>query len=100
MRRISATDLGANVDDVLDSAQNERIVISRQGRPCAVLVGIEDYDDEDLQLCSSEEFWQMIRERRSTGKSVPLAEVEARLAKRYKQQAKKQSEPKSRRRLS
>ena len=55
-------------------------MISRRGKPCAVLVGIEDYDAEDLRLASSESFWSMIRKRRASGKSVPLAEVEARLA--------------------
>jgi hypothetical protein len=51
-------------------------VILRRGKPCAVLVGTEDYDSEDLKLASSEDFWRMIRQRRSSGKSVPLAEVE------------------------
>ena len=54
-------------------------MISRRGKPCAVLVGIEDYDAEDMGLASSEEFWSMIRLRRADGNSLPLAEVEARL---------------------
>ncbi len=54
-------------------------MISRRGKPCAVLVGIEDYDAENLRLASSGIFGGMIRLRRANGKSVPLAEVEARL---------------------
>ena len=53
-------------------------MISRRGKPCAVLVGIEDYDAEDLKLASSQDFWQMIQRRRTSGNSLPLAEVEAR----------------------
>jgi prevent-host-death family protein len=80
MKTILATSLRTNVDGVLDSSQAERIVIVRNGRPSAVLVGIEDYDEEDMQLASSPEFWRMIGERRTGGRSLPLAEVESRLA--------------------
>ncbi|MGO9916001.1 MAG: type II toxin-antitoxin system Phd/YefM family antitoxin [Isosphaeraceae bacterium] len=68
-----------HLDSILTRAQSERIVISRRGKPCAVLVGIEDYDAEDLELARSQDFWRMIRRRRASGKSLPLAEVEARL---------------------
>ncbi len=81
MKKVRAKDLQLNVDEILNSSQNERIVISRGGRPCAVLVGIEDYDAEDLRTASSKDFWRMIRRRRTRGKSVPLAEVQARLKK-------------------
>ena len=68
-----------HLDSILTRAQIERIVISRRGRPCAVLVGIEGYDAEDLKLASSKEFWRMIRLRRTEGMSLRLSEVESRL---------------------
>ena len=79
MKTIPMTDLCNDPNAVLDSAQTERIVISRGGKPCAVLVGIEAYDTEDLQWATSTEFWGMIRQRRAHGKEFPLADVEARL---------------------
>jgi prevent-host-death family protein len=79
MRTVAVKELTSNPDAILNSAQKERIIVSRKGRPCAVIVGIEDYDEEDLQIASSQEFWRMVRERRRSGKSYPLAEVEARL---------------------
>ena len=79
MSNVPEKELKQNLDSILTRAQSERIVISRRGRPCAVLVGIEDYDAEDLRLASSEEFWRMIRLRRARGASFPLAEVESRL---------------------
>jgi prevent-host-death family protein len=79
MSNVPEKELQQNLDSILTRAQSERIVISRRGKPCAVLVGIEDYDAEDLELASSGDFWRMIRLRRASGKSVPLAEVEARL---------------------
>ena len=69
----------ARLDVACAYAQSERIVISRHGKPCAVLVGIEDYDSEDLAMASSEDFWRMIRQRRASGKSSPLTQVEAQL---------------------
>jgi PHD/YefM family antitoxin component YafN of YafNO toxin-antitoxin module len=77
-----AIGFGCRSDSCLPSltrAKTERIVISRRGRPSAVLVGIEAYDAEDLALTSSADFWQMIRERQASGTSAPLAEVERRL---------------------
>ena len=79
MSNVAEKELQQNLDSILTRAQSERIVISRRGKPCAVLVGIENYDAEDLGLASSEDFWRMIRLRRASGKSFPLAEVEARL---------------------
>ena len=79
MKNIAANELKENLDAVLSSVQGERIVISRHGKPCAVLVGIEDYDAEDLRLSSSQGFWRMIRSRRTRGKSIPLSDVEAHL---------------------
>jgi len=100
MKRIAVKDLQANVDAVLNSAQSERIVISRRGKPCAVMVGIEDFDAEDLQLASSQDFWRMINERRTCGKSIPLADVEARLNKNSARPTKKKTEAKKRRKQS
>ncbi len=79
MKTIPAAELCANLDAVLASSQKERILISRKGKPCAVLVGIQDYDPEDFRLATSADFWQMIRQRRSHGRSVPLTDVEAKL---------------------
>ena len=79
MSNVPKKELQQNLDSILTRAQSERIAISRGGKPCAVLVGIEDYDAEDLGLASWEDFWRMIRLRRASGKSLTLAEVEARL---------------------
>ena len=79
MSNVRDKELKQNMDTILTRGQSERMVISRHGRPRAVLVGIEDYDAEDLRCESSEQFWRMIRLRRASGKSVPLEEVEARL---------------------
>jgi prevent-host-death family protein len=79
MTKTTEKELQLNLDSILTRVQSERLVISRRGKPCAVLVGIEGYDAEDLKLASSPDFWQMIKARRTSGKSLPLAELEARV---------------------
>jgi antitoxin (DNA-binding transcriptional repressor) of toxin-antitoxin stability system len=45
-------------------AQRERVVIRRNGKPVAMVIGIEGMDEEQLQLGSSDKFWRLITERR------------------------------------
>jgi antitoxin (DNA-binding transcriptional repressor) of toxin-antitoxin stability system len=55
----------ATLDQCLDEAQHERVVITRNGKPIALLVNIEGLDEEQLELGSSNTFWKLITERRS-----------------------------------
>ena len=82
MRTISDQEAQGDLQQVLDSAQDERIVITRRGKPAAVVLGLESYDEEDLATASSPEFWRMIESRRREGSSISLAEAKARLAVR------------------
>lgn len=63
MKTIDASQFAANVDQYLSDSRAEVIVVTRGGRPCAVIQGL-DYDDEQIELVNSPEFWSMIRERR------------------------------------
>jgi prevent-host-death family protein len=78
MKSISAAEARQNLEAVLDSAQTERVVVVRGGKPSAVIVGIEDYDAEDLALAKSPRFWRLIESRRS-GKEISLSDLKARL---------------------
>lgn len=78
MKTISNVEAQSDLDGILDSAQEEKIVILRGGKPSAVVIGLEGYDEEDLKLASSPEFWQLLRERRG-GKMIPLSEVKKRV---------------------
>ena len=55
----------ATLDKCLDEAQHERVVITRNGKPIALIVNIEGLDEEQLELGSSNTFWELITERRS-----------------------------------
>jgi len=56
-------------------------VITRRGRPAAVLVGVEGKDWEDVVLQTSPAFWKLIEERRKQA-AISFKELRARLKKR------------------
>ena len=79
MKTIMDVEPHSELDTLLDSAQTEKVLILRHGKPSAVVIGLEAYDEEDLELASSPEFWELIRERRRSGRLIPLSEVEQEL---------------------
>jgi hypothetical protein len=64
MRTIDIAQFSANPLQYVDDSQQETIVVTRLGKPCAVLHGVED-DLETSELAHSSEFWTMIQQRRS-----------------------------------
>jgi prevent-host-death family protein len=70
----------ATLDDCIKNAQQERVVITRNGKPVALIVGVEGMDREQLQLGSSDKFWKLIDKRRKE-KTISRAELEQRLKK-------------------
>jgi antitoxin (DNA-binding transcriptional repressor) of toxin-antitoxin stability system len=54
------TDLSSCVDD----AQLERVVVTRDGKPVALVVGVSGLDAEQLEIGTSAAFWDLIGERR------------------------------------
>ncbi len=82
MKTISDHEAQSDLRSVLDSAQEERVLITRDGKPAAVVLGLESYDAEDLQLAGSPSFWRMMDTRRRGGTAISLAEARARLEAR------------------
>ncbi len=77
MKTVEAGKFAANVDQYLRDSLSEAIIVTQAGRPCAVVHGL-DYDDEQMQLANSPEFWSMIRERRN-GPTIPWEVAKQRL---------------------
>lgn len=90
MKTITAAELRKNPNAVLGSAQRERILLTRNGRPSVVLVGVEGLDEEDVRLASSAKFWRMIEQRRE-GRSIPLSELRTELGLERRHRATKKS---------
>jgi antitoxin (DNA-binding transcriptional repressor) of toxin-antitoxin stability system len=62
----------------ISRAQRERLVITRRGKPIALLVGVRGMDPGQLELGSSDRFWKLIAKRRKQ-KSISRTLLEQRL---------------------
>jgi prevent-host-death family protein len=69
----------ANLEECVQQAQRERVVLTQKGKPVAVLVGVKGLDWEQLELGYSDEFWSLIRARRGQ-RTIGREELEKRLA--------------------
>jgi antitoxin (DNA-binding transcriptional repressor) of toxin-antitoxin stability system len=68
------------IDTCLSEAQKESVVITRNGAPVALLVGVEGLDLEQVELCQSSSFWKLIRRRRKQ-KTLSRRQLEAKIGK-------------------
>ncbi len=64
MKAIGLKEAKAHLSRFVDNAQHERILITRRGKPAALVIGVEGHDIERIVLGSDAEFWKTIEERR------------------------------------
>ncbi len=64
MKSIGLKEAKAHLSQFVDRAQHERILITRRGRPAAIVIGVEGHDIERIVLGSDAEFWKLIEQRR------------------------------------
>jgi antitoxin (DNA-binding transcriptional repressor) of toxin-antitoxin stability system len=50
----------ADLESWLSRAQRERLVVTRKGKPVALVVGVQGLDPEQVVLGSSDKFWRLI----------------------------------------
>ena len=83
MKTVNARDIQKKIKECVDMSQQDQVVITRRGKPAAVMVGVEGKDWEDVTLQTSSTFWKFIEERRSEP-TLSMKELRARLKKRKK----------------
>jgi prevent-host-death family protein len=81
MKTVNDRDLQKKVKECVDMSQQDQVVITRRGKPAAVMVGVEGKDWEDLVLQASPNFWKLIEERRKEP-TMSMRELRTRLKKR------------------
>jgi len=82
MKTVTVRDLQKTVKACLDEAQGDRVVITRRGKPAAVLIGVEGEDWETVILETDPTFWQLVQKRRKQP-TISLDELEARLKRKH-----------------
>ncbi len=81
MKTVSVRDLQKKVKECVEESQIDRVVITRHGKPTAVLVGVEGNDWEDVVLQTDPTFWKLIRSRREE-ETISLEELKEELRKK------------------
>ncbi len=79
MKTISVRDLQKSIKKAVDSAQDDRVVVTRRGKPAAVLLGVEGKDWETVVFETNSGFWKLIEERRAEA-TLSAEELERELA--------------------
>lgn len=83
MKTISVRELQKDIRKTMILSQDDQVVVTRNGKPAAVLVGVEGQDWETVVLETSRPFWDMIRKRRGQ-RTITMKEMRRRLAARQK----------------
>ncbi len=80
MKTVSVRDLQKKVKKCVEESQKDRVVITKHGKPAALLVGVEGEGWEDVVLQTDPSFWKLIRSRRKQ-ETVSLEEFKEELRK-------------------
>lgn len=77
MKTMNVRDLQKKIRKCIEAAQKGGVVLTRHGKPVAVLTGVEGLDWEDLVWATQARFWNLIRARRKE-KTIPMEEIRKR----------------------
>ena len=78
MKTVPVRELQKKIRECIDEAQGDRVVITRHGKPAALLIGVEGEDWETIILETDPTFWKFIQQRRKQP-TISLKELKARL---------------------
>lgn len=91
MKVLAMRDAKTGFSATLDEAQRDRVLITRNGKPSVIVIGVEGRDFEDVLLMSNPKFWQMIEASRNNPKTYSMEEVRQYLAEKDSKEAATQS---------
>ena len=83
MKTVNVRDVQKRIKQCVDMSQQDQVIITRRGKPAAILLGIEGKDWGDVVLQTSSRFWKLIEERRKES-TLSMKELRTRLKKRKK----------------
>lgn len=64
MKTVPLREVKQQLSEYVLEAQKERILITKHGKPAALIWGVEGNDLEDIFYMTDPGFWKMIRKRR------------------------------------
>lgn len=82
MKVLAMREAKAGLSATLDEAQHERVLITRNGKPSAIVIGVEGREFEDVMLMSNPKFWEMIEASRRNPTTYSMDEVRKHFAEK------------------
>ena len=79
MKVVAVREAKQQLSACIHDAQKDRVLITKHGKPAALVIGVEGKDIEELMLVSNPRFWKLIEERRASKESISLEEARRRL---------------------
>ena len=75
MKTLTVDEFRTQIDQLLEHAPSDDVLVVRDGKPLAMLCAVTDESDDDSsEFTNDPKFWEMIEERRREP-TIPLAEV-------------------------
>jgi len=65
MKVVALREAKQRLSGCVNLAQRERVLITKQGRPAALMIGVEGHDLEDVLIMQNPRFWKMLEARRA-----------------------------------
>jgi antitoxin (DNA-binding transcriptional repressor) of toxin-antitoxin stability system len=78
VKTVELEQLHPEVQDCIEAAQGDGFLVTRSGRPAAVILGVQGLDAEDIAWARDAAFWEMIEARRREP-TVSRAELDERI---------------------
>jgi len=77
MKTIGIRELQKRLKEVVKTSQKEGVVVTRNGKPASIVIGVEGKDWEDVAYQTSSRFWKLIEKRRQQ-ETISLTEMKKR----------------------
>jgi antitoxin (DNA-binding transcriptional repressor) of toxin-antitoxin stability system len=97
MRVLAMRDAKTGLSATLDEAQHDRVLITRDGRPSAIVIGVEGREFEDVLLMSNPKFWEMIEASRRNPRVYSMTDLRDHFAPKDSTKGVPRRRPKQRR---
>ena len=75
MKLIGLKEAKTNLSAFVEESQHQRVLITRRGRPAALVIGVEGRDLEEMLLAGDVEFWGMLEKRRRRGATLTSDDI-------------------------
>ncbi len=98
MKFITVRDAKATLSGTIEDSQEQKVVITKHGKPVCILIGCEGFEIEDVLTIADPAFWEMIEERRTKGRTRSLASVREKFARKDAASSRKRSKSRKRNR--